>query len=137
MGRLLLQKIGTTFVTLFGVASLVFIIFSVLPGDPAQMMLDQNEGSAQLEALKKKYGFDLPLPTQYVYFLNDFTTSGPIVRFGTKCPSITSMCIYSQLLESSAFISSLRIEKSADKIEGAILVFPCIIFHFQNYSFLG
>ena len=73
MGRLLLQKIGTTFVTLFGVASLVFIIFSVLPGDPAQMMLDQNEGSAQLEALKKKYGFDLPLPTQYVYFLNDLS----------------------------------------------------------------
>jgi len=42
-----------------------------LPGDPAQMMLDQNEDSAQLEVIKAKFGFDLPLTTQYFYYLND------------------------------------------------------------------
>ncbi|MGC6422829.1 MAG: ABC transporter permease [Flavobacteriaceae bacterium] len=73
MGRFIWLKISNGLLTLWGVASLVFLIFSVLPGDPAQMMLDQNEGSEQLIALKKKYGFDLPTSKQYIYYLNDLS----------------------------------------------------------------
>lgn len=73
MGHFLFSKLLNGTLTLLGVASLVFLIFSVLPGDPAQMMLDQNEGSEQLEALKKKYGFDLPVYQQYLYYLNDLS----------------------------------------------------------------
>lgn len=64
-------KLGTAFLALWGVASLVFFLFTVLPGDPAQMMMDQNEDSAQLEVIKSKFGFDLPIATQYFYYLND------------------------------------------------------------------
>ena len=67
------NKIGTVFLTLFGVASLVFFLFTVLPGDPAQMMLDQNEDSAQLEIIKAKFGFNLPLSQQYYFYLNDLS----------------------------------------------------------------
>ena len=67
------NKIGTVFLTLFGVASLVFFLFTVLPGDPAQMMLDQNEDSAQLEIIKAKFGFNLPLSQQYFFYLNDLS----------------------------------------------------------------
>src|SRR5690606_9784593 len=35
------------------------------------MMLDQNENSEQLAAIKKKFGFDLPISQQYIYYLND------------------------------------------------------------------
>jgi peptide/nickel transport system permease protein len=62
---------GTAFLALWGVASLVFFLFTVLPGDPAQMMMDQNEDSTQLEVIKSKFGFDLPIATQYFYYLND------------------------------------------------------------------
>lgn len=48
-------------------------MFSVLPGDPAQMMLGQNEDSQQLAIIKKKYGFDKPVATQYLYYLNDLS----------------------------------------------------------------
>lgn len=48
-------------------------MFNVLPGDPAQMMLGQNEDSAQLAIVKKKYGFDKPTSTQYLYYLNDLS----------------------------------------------------------------
>ncbi len=48
-------------------------MFSVLPGDPAQMMLGQNEDSQQLAIVKKKYGFDKPVATQYLYYLNDLS----------------------------------------------------------------
>jgi peptide/nickel transport system permease protein len=46
-----------------------------LPGDPARMMLDQNENSEQLALIKMKYGFDKPIATQYLYYLNDLSAS--------------------------------------------------------------
>lgn len=69
----LLSKVAQAFSALFGVASLVFFLFTVLPGDPAQMMLDQNEDSKQLEIVKAKFGFNLPLATQYFHYLNDLS----------------------------------------------------------------
>ena len=59
--------------TLFGVVTVIFFLFTVLPGDPARMMLDQNENSEQLAIIKKKYGFDKPVTTQYLYYLNDLS----------------------------------------------------------------
>jgi peptide/nickel transport system permease protein len=67
------QKIFYGFLTLFGVVTVIFLLFSVLPGDPARMMLDQREDSDQLQAIKHKYGFDKPLTLQYVYYLNDLS----------------------------------------------------------------
>lgn len=71
LGRYILQKLGYTLLTLLGVVTVVFFLFNVLPGDPAQMMLGQNENEEQLEIVRKKYGFDLPLSKQYMYYLND------------------------------------------------------------------
>ena len=53
--------------------TVIFFLFNVLPGDPAQMMLGQNEDSEQIAAVKAKYGFDKPLGTQYMYYLNDLS----------------------------------------------------------------
>lgn len=58
---------------MFGVVTAVFFLFTILPGDPARMMLDQREDSDQLEAVKRKYGFDKPVSTQYMYYLNDIS----------------------------------------------------------------
>jgi len=66
-----LSKIGYAFLTLFGVVTVIFFLFNVLPVDPARMMLDQNENSDQMLAIKKKYGFDKPLYQQYFLYLND------------------------------------------------------------------
>lgn len=59
--------------TLLGVVTVVFFLFNVLPGDPAQMMLGQNEDTEQLKLVKQKYGFDKPIAIQYVYYLNDLS----------------------------------------------------------------
>ncbi|RBP29844.1 peptide/nickel transport system permease protein [Oceanihabitans sediminis] len=37
------------------------------------MMLGQNEDSDQLALVKQKYGFDKPLSTQYLYYINDLS----------------------------------------------------------------
>ncbi|WP_300487249.1 ABC transporter permease [Flavobacterium sp.] len=73
MFRYLLHKTGYALLTLFGVITVIFFLFNVLPGDPARMMLDQNENSEQLALVKKKYGFDKPIATQYLYYLNDLS----------------------------------------------------------------
>lgn len=67
----ILKKIGYALLTLFGVVTVVFLLFTILPGDPARMMLGQNENAAQLAIVKKKYGFDKPVSLQYVYYIND------------------------------------------------------------------
>ena len=68
-----LNKLFYALLTLFGVITVIFFLFNVLPGDPAQMMLGQNEDSAQIAAVKAKYGFDKPISTQYLYYLNDLS----------------------------------------------------------------
>jgi peptide/nickel transport system permease protein len=77
-----LKKIFDISITLFGVVTIIFFLFNVLPGDPAQMMLGQNENSEQLNILKKKYGFDKPVFKQYLYYLNDLS----IVSIHSKDP---------------------------------------------------
>ena len=37
------------------------------------MMLGQNQTEAQLEIVREKYGFDQPLGTQYLYYVNDLS----------------------------------------------------------------
>ena len=68
-----LKKISNVFLTLVVVATLIFFLFNVMPGDPSQMMLDQKSDSKQLELIKKKYGFNLPISHQYLYYLNDLS----------------------------------------------------------------
>lgn len=58
---------------MFGVVTVIFLLFNILPGDPARMMLGQNENEEQLAIVKKKYGFDKPVYLQYVYYLNDLS----------------------------------------------------------------
>jgi peptide/nickel transport system permease protein len=58
---------------LFGVITLIFILFNILPGDPARMMLGQRADISSVEAIHKDLGLDKPLITQYVNFLNDLS----------------------------------------------------------------
>lgn len=60
-------------ITLIGVITVIFFLFTILPGDPARMMLDQRENSEQLQNIRKKYGFDQPVSIQYLYYVNDLS----------------------------------------------------------------
>ncbi|MBB4119859.1 peptide/nickel transport system permease protein [Mesonia hippocampi] len=71
MLKYIFKKFFTALFTLFGVVSIIFLLFTLLPGDPAQMMLGQNESEQQLATIRAKYGFDKPITTQYLYYIND------------------------------------------------------------------
>jgi ABC-type dipeptide/oligopeptide/nickel transport system permease component len=55
---------------LWGVATLVFVIMRLLPGDPAALMLSEGGGSAEaIAALRAELGLDDPLLVQYGRYL--------------------------------------------------------------------
>ncbi|MDC7995820.1 ABC transporter permease [Altibacter sp. HG106] len=83
MSRYVFQKIGYSLLTLWGVVTVIFFLFTLLPGDPARMMLGQNESEEQLAIVKKKYGFDQPIYKQYLNYLNDLSP----VSFHSTNPS--------------------------------------------------
>jgi peptide/nickel transport system permease protein len=69
----LLKRLAAGFVVLFGVVSIVFFLFNVLPGDAAQMTLGQRSDVASLEAVTKELGLDQPLSVQYLHYLRDLS----------------------------------------------------------------
>jgi peptide/nickel transport system permease protein len=80
MGRNLLIRLGSTVVTLFGVALIVFILVRVVPGNPIAMMLPPGATDADIALLTAHYGLDKPIMTQFWIWLGrafqgDFGTS--------------------------------------------------------------
>lgn len=53
------------------VATLVFFIFRILPGDPAQMILGLEPSKASLEAVRASMGLDRPILVQYADWLSN------------------------------------------------------------------
>ncbi|MGB6093664.1 MAG: ABC transporter permease [Moheibacter sp.] len=88
MLRYLSNKILYGFLTLLGVITIVFLLFTVFPGDPARMMLDQKEDPEQLAQIRKNLGLDQPVIKQYFYYLNDLS---PISFHSNTDDSYTSL----------------------------------------------
>jgi ABC-type dipeptide/oligopeptide/nickel transport system permease component len=68
--RYLARRIVLTVPVLFGVATLVFSLIHLIPGDPAQAMLGENAAQSDVEELRRRLGLDRPLLEQYVTFLS-------------------------------------------------------------------
>jgi peptide/nickel transport system permease protein len=71
MLRFLARRLLLTVPVLLGVATLVFALIHLVPGDPAVSMLGEAATPADVAALREKLGLDDPLPTQYGRFLAD------------------------------------------------------------------
>ena len=58
---------------LYGVITVIFFLFNVLPGDPATIMLGQRANKEAIEAIHKDLGTDRPIMEQYALYLNDLS----------------------------------------------------------------
>jgi peptide/nickel transport system permease protein len=85
LARYLLRRLVLTVPVLLGVATLVFALIHLVPGDPAQSMLGDSASPKEIEALQKSLGLDQPLLTQYRAFLSGVARGnlGTSFRFGT------------------------------------------------------
>jgi len=59
--------------TLFGVVSLIFFLFHVVPGDPVRMMMGQQTDEVSIKMVEKDIGRDLPTHRQYIKYMNDLS----------------------------------------------------------------
>ena len=71
MLRFLIRRLLLTLPVLLGVATLVFALIHLIPGDPAQAILGETASEADVAALRKKLGLDRPLLEQYGAFLTN------------------------------------------------------------------
>jgi peptide/nickel transport system permease protein len=71
MGSYIIRKLLYGLAVLWGVATLVFFLFNILPGDPAQMMLGQRADKESVDAIREELGMNQSLGKQYVDYLND------------------------------------------------------------------
>jgi peptide/nickel transport system permease protein len=68
MGRYLTQRVVAALFVIWLVATLVFFLLRLVPGDPLRAMLADVDPTAA-EALRQKLGLDRPLPVQYLLWL--------------------------------------------------------------------
>ncbi|MEO6902876.1 MAG: ABC transporter permease [Bacteroidia bacterium] len=73
MGNFIAKRLMYGFIVLMGVITLVFLLFNVLPGDPARMMLGQRADQASIDIINKDLGRNKPLATQFLMYLNDLS----------------------------------------------------------------
>src|SRR5688572_14695732 len=69
MSRFLARRLALTLPVLLGVATLVFSLIHLIPGDPAQAMLGEAAPQEDVEELRRRLGLDRPLLEQYTTFL--------------------------------------------------------------------
>lgn len=69
MWHYLLRRLALTVPVLLGVATLVFLLIHLVPGDPAQAMLGDGAAPQDVSALRTRLGLDQPLLVQYAQFL--------------------------------------------------------------------
>ncbi len=61
MARYLVRRLLLTIPVLLGVATLVFALIHLVPGDPAQSMLGEGASAEEVAQLRKTLGLDRPL----------------------------------------------------------------------------
>jgi len=73
VGKFILKRFFYGFLVLLGTATVVFLLFNVLPGDPARMMMGQHADPKSIEIINKDLGRDKPLFEQYLMYMNDLS----------------------------------------------------------------
>ena len=76
------RRLAQMVVVLFAVSVLTFAIFNVIPnGDPAERMAGKSPTETQIEAIRAEWGFDEPLPVQYVRTMEQLLGGSAISYF--------------------------------------------------------
>jgi peptide/nickel transport system permease protein len=84
MGRFIVRRLVGMVLVMFAVSVLTFAIFNVIPnGDPADRMAGKNSTAVQIAAIKKEWGFDQPIYTQYATTMEKVVT-GDLISYANQ-----------------------------------------------------
>jgi len=108
--RFVLKRLLLLVPVLFGVASLVFSILHLAPGDPARLIVGQRASAEQVRTVRRSLGLNDPLYIQYGRFLLDavqfdfgesYTVSkgNPVSQvIATRLPVTVELALYGQAI---------------------------------------
>jgi peptide/nickel transport system permease protein len=86
MARFIVRRLVQMTFVLFAVSVLTFFIFQVIPnGDPAERMAGKQPREAQIEAIRREWGFDDNIFVQYVTTMKKVFT-GDLISYTTQLP---------------------------------------------------
>lgn len=74
MQEYIIRRILFTLLTLFGVATILFFVFRIMPGDPTAQVISPALDEVAQARLKQAYGLDKPLYVQYLLYLKNLVT---------------------------------------------------------------
>lgn len=81
MGRFIIRRLVGMVIVLFAVSVIVFAIFNVIPnGAPENRMAGKQSTPQQIEAIRREWGFDKPVYTQYAKMMEKLAT-GDLVSY--------------------------------------------------------
>lgn len=69
--RYFLDRMLYSLLVLWGVVTLVFFLFNVLPTDPARLTMGQRSDLASIENARRDLNLDKPMLTRYFLYIND------------------------------------------------------------------
>jgi peptide/nickel transport system permease protein len=82
--RYLLRRLLLLLPTLWGVATAVFLVLRVVPGDPAIQLVGDLAQKQNIEAIRRQLGLDQPLIVQYGDYLARLVTGDLGMSFQTR-----------------------------------------------------
>jgi peptide/nickel transport system permease protein len=86
VARFIVRRLMQMTLVMFAVSLLTFFIFQVIPnGDPAERMAGKQPREAQIEAIRKEWGFDDNIIVQYVTTMKKVFT-GDLISYTTQLP---------------------------------------------------
>lgn len=65
----MMSRLCSAAIVMLGVASIVFLLLHIVPGDPVDVMLGESAAPADRDALRSALGLDLPLYAQWSGYL--------------------------------------------------------------------
>ncbi len=80
MLRSIIQRLVMLIPVLIGITLLGFLLLQIVPGDPVERAMGTRASAEEMEAMRREWGLDLPIWTQYLMFLRDCITGS----FGTS-----------------------------------------------------
>lgn len=70
----ILRRLVYTLITIFAVASILFILFRMLPGEPTMQVISPAMDEAVQLRMKAAFGLDKPLVVQYLIYIKNLVT---------------------------------------------------------------
>ncbi|MEU5964240.1 ABC transporter permease [Micromonospora parva] len=95
MARYLLTRAWQSAVTLLLSTIVVFVGVRALPGDPALALAGEDRSPEALEAIRRHYGLDQPLPVQFAQYVERMAQGdfGVSIRTGTPVSSMLTTAL--------------------------------------------